>query len=130
MKNLSLLAVLAAIPLVVTGRAAAPPVVVNVESFSHGTGAIRVVATGGTITSGGKTYRANNDTLRLVAPVRFASTEPVVMATFIADDPKELLRASDGDRQATGAMVIITRMPGETRFVSMAVPSELQVKRP
>jgi hypothetical protein len=129
MKKLSLLA-LAAIPVVAMSRPAAPPVVVNVESGSRGTAAIRVVATGGTITSGGKTYPGNNDTLRLVAPVRFTSTEPVVMATFIADDPNELLRASDGERQASGPMVIVVRMPGETRFSAMAVPSELQLKRP
>jgi hypothetical protein len=89
---------------------------------------MRVIASGGIVKSGGRTYAAKSDTLRLSGTVEVAATEAVMIVSFIGDHG-QFLRASvteGGVENYTGRgeMIVIVRTPMGVQLEAMKAPDD------
>jgi hypothetical protein len=94
---------------------------------------LRIIASSGTIVSRGQSYRASTDTLRVTGSAELTSTDPIVVATFLADEPRGRVSVEvreDGNRQAsgTGEAIVVIRTPVGAQLQAMAIPAELRRK--
>jgi len=94
---------------------------------------LRIIASSGTITSAGQSYRAAADTLRVTGSAELTSHDPIVVATFLADAPGGRVSVEvreDGTRQTSGVggAVVVIRTPVGAQLQAMAIPTELQRK--
>jgi hypothetical protein len=92
---------------------------------------LRIIASAGTIVSGGRSYRSSADTLRLTGSAEVTTRDPVFVATFIADTPGARISVvvrENGNPAASGVgeAIVVIRTPLGAQLQAMAVPAELR----
>jgi len=95
------------------------------------TAPLRIIASSGTIASGGRSYRGSADTLRLTGSAEITTQDPIFIATFIADAPGARVGVDvreDGNRVVAGAgpAIVVIRTPMGAQLQAMPTPAELR----
>jgi hypothetical protein len=110
----------------------APTLTISVSSDPASASApFRVIANGGTVVSGERSYRAAADTLRLAGSAELTSQDPVFVATFIADAPGGHLQALVRENgtltmSGIGETIVVIRTPQGAQLQAMGRPAELR----
>jgi hypothetical protein len=91
----------------------------------------RVIATSGTVVTGGQARKAVSDTLNVVGSAELTAQDPIVTATFVADRPNQRLSITVRENgvetlRGAGELVIVFRTPQGAQLQVTPVPPELR----